>query len=726
MGRGHKPRNIAADSVPAAQREHSLTADPPARHGMDWRGSIIGAFLGAIAFFTILGHTPLIFSNIGWLKGGDPATYYLSAAFFQQSPWTFPPGLNPQYGMEIPSAIMYGDAIPLFAFVFKILHAFTGQTVQFVGLWVLACFVLQGLFGWLLGALFTDSNTIKLSVALLLIFMPVFLAPTLQLAGYPISGQFLLLAAIVLYFATVDRRRRLLWTGLTVVAILCNPYLFAMVFGVWCADVVARAWRAEQTRRYLAIEVSTVIPALLLTLWLSGFFVMGSGHESGWFGMFRANLLSMFDSKPGHLTWSYFLPPTPKVSPYNNAPNFMGSGLLLLVAAAGLVCLERRSAIVWNRRVYPLAGAAVLMFLYSLSNRVSIGSFEIVIPIGGTLQRVANLFSVSGRFMWPLLYLAAAGAIHVISAKTDRRAACALFVAAAGLQVADTHAAWGGSSERIAWNQAESWRTSLNSPFWERAGRFYGAVRTLPIVNRKPRYDEVAYFALTHGMRTNAVYLARIDKDRIARENDRFVQELHAARLNPKTLYLLDDSYLENARRSATPDDLLETIDGVLVLAPRWQSVSGCRDKSASPESRRGCPAIKVPGAPLPLDGLRWQVWGPARADTVRAEISSETPVDSALVGSQVLQPGSYLVTACMSWDVQGPPAGAAHVSIQGIRKLIEIPTSREQHACRSAQAEIPSAGSAARIAFGLGGWSTGKGRIRMEKLTIQPLVAAQ
>jgi hypothetical protein len=250
-------------------------------------------------------------------------------------------------------------------------------------------------------------------------------------------------------------------------------------------------------------------------------------------------------------------------------------------------------------------------------------------------------------------------------------------------------------------------------------------VRLLPVGNAQPGYSDVAYFALQHGMRTDAVYLSRMDQARANLENDRFVQDLKTGRLDPKTLYVLGDQYLDIASGAAKPDDLLERVDGHLVLAPGWRKVSGCGESAASSESA-GCVQRQTPGAPVRLTGLKWQSWGPGRNDVSRAEVSSRELVDTALFADVALPPASYVLTACMTWDVQGPSTGAADVCLVGERKLINIQTSREAHACRSAGLDVAPGGGVTRIAFGLGGWSVGKGFIRLESLSIRPLVAAK
>lgn len=689
----------------------------------DWRGSVIGAMLGACGFFAVFGYTPLIGSNIGWLFGGDPMTYYLSAAFFQQSPWIFPPGLNPHYGLEIPSAIGLADAIPLMGFIFKALYGFTGATVQYLGLWLLVCFTLQGTFGWLLAGQFTQSRVIKLSTTLLVLFMPAFLARSIQFNHFPLSGHFLILAGLVIYFRPITQSRWLMWVGLTSVAVLCNTYIFAMVFGIWIADVCARAFRSEQNWFILVKEAFLVIVTVLVMLWLSGLFALDSdGYAANGFGLYRANLLSILDSTPSRTRWSYFLPPTPKVSPNNNAPNFLGSGLLLLLFVTMLVSILKRVLPPWRSRTWFLIAASMLMALFSLSNRISIGSFEFVIPISDNMQNTASILRDSGRFMWPISYLLVVGVVNLLSNHVNRRTAVCIFFAAAAIQVVDTRSGWAGVSESIASRRQESWPTTLKSPFWDRAGRAYMNVRQMPSGNYRPRYAEIAYFALIHHMRTNAVYLSRSSQLPMDRENEQFDQDLRLGQVDSRTLYILNEQYFQTALKAKKPGDLLERIDGFLVFAPGWLTVSGCSN-GGKPSPARGCIATRTLGDDV-LGVLDWRGWGKGIINTKLLEISSDSLTDGAIVSSPIkLIHGTYQLTACMSWDVEGPRSGAAHVSIHGKKKLIEIQSSKAEEKCLLGWIDVPSGAEEFEISIGLGGWSVGKGRIRLESIKIQPLV---
>src|SRR3990167_5290282 len=131
--------------------------------------NLLPLLIGVVAFFLIIGPRALNPQNIAWLGNGDPATHYLGWAFFRQSPWTFPIGLNPSYGMELGNGIIFSDSNPLLAFLFKPFASLLPMPFQYFGLWLLTCFVLQAWFAWkLVGLISSHVGVRAVSTALFL------------------------------------------------------------------------------------------------------------------------------------------------------------------------------------------------------------------------------------------------------------------------------------------------------------------------------------------------------------------------------------------------------------------------------------------------------------------------------------------------------------------------------------------------------------------------------
>lgn len=128
--------------------------------------------LGIAAFFLICGSRILNPQNIAWLANGDPAQHYLGWVFFRNSEWTFPIiGLNPNFGLEISSSIVFSDSNPLFAILFKLLSPILPKTFQYFGLWILLCFILQAVASYRLVSLISNNKIVN-NLSVLLFYFP--------------------------------------------------------------------------------------------------------------------------------------------------------------------------------------------------------------------------------------------------------------------------------------------------------------------------------------------------------------------------------------------------------------------------------------------------------------------------------------------------------------------------------------------------------------------------
>jgi hypothetical protein len=85
-------------------------------------------------------------------------------------------------------------------------------------------------------------------------------------------------------------------------------------------------------------------------------------------------------------------------------------------------------------------------------------------------------------------------------------------------------------------------------------------------------WEEIAVYAATLGLTTDAVYLARLDPEKVAALNSAIAARLADGRYEPDTFYALgSEETLAAARNALDPQrDLLGRFDGIWVLAPGW------------------------------------------------------------------------------------------------------------------------------------------------------------
>ncbi|WPX60323.1 MULTISPECIES: DUF6311 domain-containing protein [unclassified Pseudomonas] len=552
--------------------------------------TLLPLLIGVLAFFLVIGPRALNPQNISWLSSGDPATHYLGWVFFRQSPWTFPIGLNPAYGLELGNGIIFSDSNPLLAFLFKPFASLLPEPFQYFGIWFLACFVLQAWFAWKLVGLITPSVSLRAASTVLFLFVP----PMLMRMPVHLSlgGHFLILASLYLSLNPLLRKRRLAWGALLAAAALVHAYFLAMIALIWIADLAARYFKQTLSLRAVVIELALLFSLVSFCCWQAAYFTVGGdGAISDGFGLYRANVLSLISPD----TSSYVLKDIPGVSGDREGYAFLGLGLLFLAIVALVGWLQGHTGLGAAVRKRPflllaLAGLAI----FSFSNHIAIGTLEFTYPLPPAVISIANIFRASGRMFWPVYYAVILAIVFlVIRASRPRTATCLLTIALV-LQVADTHSGWSLVRKMLMVEPASEWATPFVDPFWKSAASHYRKVRWIVPQNLSPQWMTVAAFAGKYGLSTDAVYLGRMDFNQWRQVDQKANKAFATGKYDADSLYLLDDRALLRAVPTVnTQTDLFARIDGFTVLAPCWKQCADCPQLIAQVPPTDLLPAIE-------------------------------------------------------------------------------------------------------------------------------------
>jgi hypothetical protein len=390
-----------------------------------WGGAPLAALLGGLFAIWIYGMRAIDPRSFAWMLQGDAAQHYLGSVFFLNEPWHWPPGLITRFG-DAPTSVVFTDAIPLVAMLAKLVGV--SGSLQYFGLWMVACHVLAAWFGHRLLRRVGVADGAALVGAF---FFAV--SPTLLVRAYgheALMGHFLVVAALDLALGEWRWRR---WAALPAVAVLVHPYLAAMVGVVGLgAAAAALAGRAVTPGR-LVLQGVVSLGILSFVAWAAGFFVGSGLLSAGGFGAFSTNLLTWIDpmdwaaynrtwdtATPYSSEWSRFLPA--QAGGKYEGFTYLGAGMLLLVALAALAWAVARwfprsvanspAALIPAERWKYLLWACGALALLAITTRPAIGSHLIAeIHLGRVAEAALGVFRASGRFLWPLTYLLMAWAI---------------------------------------------------------------------------------------------------------------------------------------------------------------------------------------------------------------------------------------------------------------------------------------------------------------------------
>lgn len=470
---------------------------------------LAGAALGAAFFFWIAGTRVINPTEVAWAMQLDWHWHFLGWHFFRHEPWHLPPGRIDGYLAPIGTAVGFTDSIPLAALLLKPFVGWLPPAFQYLGLWMLACFTLQGAFGVLLLRLWTSSVVQQLLGAACFVLVPTLLTRV----GHPaLCSHWLLLWALWLYFRAADEPRAPIAqsAALGLVVGLVHPYLAAMVLAI----VGAMGVRLLMARQLAAVAVGiAALGGTVTGWWLSGLFGITGAENLASIGIsqFSMNLL-------GPITptgWSTILPELPIALEGQAWEGFqyLGLGLLALVVAAIVVriAIARPRAV---RVLWPLLIVAALFAIYSLSPRVTFGStvlFDVEQP---WMHRFA-FFRATGRFFWPTTYVILALSLSAILSRLSTRAATALLCAVVALQLVDLREAHAFRRGVARAPEFHAWKPTLASPAWHHLLPNYKHVLLYP-----PSYcggapvdlASIGYLAGLHGLTLNSGLVARVDE----------------------------------------------------------------------------------------------------------------------------------------------------------------------------------------------------------------------
>jgi hypothetical protein len=535
-------------------------------------GTLAAAALGLVVIHAAFGGFILPPGDTGWMLSGrigpDPVQYWLGWTAFARDAWRWPPGANPGWGMELASSIFYSDSIPLLAFAFKALRPLA-EVSQYWGMWIYACGALQAALAWRLMGLATRDPLARLAVAGLFVLQPLLLA---RLGGhFALGGQFLLLIGLWLCVTPGEGgRRAFAWAALMAAAAMIQAYLLPMVGALWAADWLARA--AEPARRggwRIAAEALLVPGAGIAGLWAAGFFLLGGGFGGTWggYGKMQLDLLAPFD--PGY--WGAILPDIATADHLEAGNSYPGLGALAVLALGALAwMLGPRGGL---RRHWALLLVLAGLLLLAVTHRVAIGGREFeVLPLPDWLVAKADALRASERFFWPVLYAALFGAAAALVRRLGGRRAGFVLAGALAVQAVDLRPGFARLHHYFI-VQPPTVPLRLSDPFWLEAARRYDAVRVVPTGMQAPNWEEVAVYAATLRLQTDAVYLARLDPRAVEALNARVAALLERGAHEPRTFYVLgDEAALARARAGMDPErDLLGRFNDRWVLAPGWR-----------------------------------------------------------------------------------------------------------------------------------------------------------
>ena len=383
------------------------------------RWSLTGALLGALVFLALYGVRVLDPLCVDWILNNpspDPSQHYLGWVFYRRSGWHLP-YLGANYSAIYPyrTSILYTDSIPLLAVVCKLLGGVLPACFQYLGLWGLFCYAMQGGLAQALIARIggvrpqdTAKNWASVLGAGVLVLFP---ALNIRMFAHTaLAANWLVLLALWVWLCAEQSENRpstgklCLWWG--VLGLLCagiHLYYLPMVGMVLVATCVQRGLEKRGPAAVVLPIVSFCAVALAELFVLGAFAANFAGYSNGYLS--GADLANLFVPGLG-ASWE------------QEVYAGLGTTAAVVLALAGLLVQRKKAAEFFRRHTHIVVAAVVLLVLdavASMGNTVTFGGRTLfTVPIPQVLMDFWAMFSSCARLAWlagMLLAVAACGLV---------------------------------------------------------------------------------------------------------------------------------------------------------------------------------------------------------------------------------------------------------------------------------------------------------------------------
>jgi hypothetical protein len=497
--------------------------------------------------------------------------------FRDQTLWQFPVGLNPRYGLELSSTMVFDGQIPLLSLLFHPFNFLLPERFQYVGIFLFMCFVLN-FFVAKKTFLLLKLNEVNSSISSVIVSTsPVILYRYVDSDHYGLTAGFILFFAMYLVLKNDSSFHK--WALLYLISILIFIYYTAFIAIIHVTFLVYRVFFKKET-----IKVATT--KLLLTFFISIFIMFCLGFFYGevdstdvGFGLFRSTLTSLVDSTQ----WSTLLP---DIKEFDGAyEGFAYVGLPSIVLISSLIFIRRKiyPDLDINRSFFVLWFSSSILFIFSLSNKIAFATqelFEYSIP--NQFVVLVSTFRSSGRFAWLLVFVLFFWLVYKTSLKISSRILTALLSILLFLHLVDIENQL--SSQK---NQkfANTYKTNLINIGWAELRNCYENIRIYPPTTNVENSYNFVNLANDLGLGVNTGRFGRLNNDAINGAFELMHEEFSTGVYRSGSFYVFSNSEFVNsgvidyhknmAIRTLNNDSAYGVLDGFTFLAP---NLNDCKE----------------------------------------------------------------------------------------------------------------------------------------------------
>ena len=490
-----------------------------------------------------VGKNNFFFNNVEWLYGsGDLTNAQLSWKYFLNDVWRFPLGKNPNYGLEVSNSIIFTDNIPLFAIFFKILKPFISPDFQYFGLWILLCFFLQLLFSFLLLNSITKDNFFSLIAILFFLLVPFLLFRISH--HFSLGAHWLILYAFYNLYFIKSEKKNVHWYVLIFLSLLIHLYFTAIIFIIYFCSLIKKILK-NKNFQIVFNDLFLKLLFCFILMYIVGYFESSPINAvSTGYGIFKIDLLSFFDPKLDGQTvsWSIFLPDLPGT--HLEGFTYIGISNIILILLALLIFLQKKFIARNYKNDFPFISffniSLIIFFLWAISTNISFLGYEVInIDLPKYIFGALSIFSSTGRFAWPVIYIVLFFSLLVIYKNTRRKFSISLISLLLLIQIVDISK----GLKTYSFKNLIKVENNNKDEIWNIIAKDFDKLRTTYLYNNYgPIFSNLSkILGRLDSIKTDIILNAAMDREKAALVRYKLINDISKNKLDQNTAYIIDN-----------------------------------------------------------------------------------------------------------------------------------------------------------------------------------------
>jgi|TARA_Y100000294_G_scaffold114373_1_gene106056 hypothetical protein len=499
-----------------------------------------------ISFFclvNVVGLENVAFNKTKWLHSLETSTHQIGWYFFKNDIWRFPFGSNPNYGVSIGNCIVFSDSIPFLALFFKLIKPFLSENFQYFSFWYFLCFYFQLFFSFKILKKFTNSDIYSLIGSFFFLVAPIFIYRVTFHAA--LSGQWILLLTLFLGLNYNVEEKKMSWFSLIIFSTLINFYFTTMIVTTYSLLRLINLKFEKRSFYKLIRDAAVIAPILLIVLYVVGYFEIRMVDTlSVGFAYHKLNILSIFDPINSN-SWSWFLPDI-KLSEGEEIEgfNYLGLGQIIMVTFSAFLFFNKNYkdkllSIKGNRQIKAFIIISLFLTLWALSNKISIGSYTLEVPINKYIFGALSIVKSTGRLFWMVNYLLVILSIIIIFKCFDKKKSFLIVTLLFIIQIVDISA---GLKNYIRFITPFDATIDLKDELWKDLTNKNKTLKTTYFINWSKLQVRSSFFIEKYNIeKTNIVALGKMNRKAAAEARYKEYNNFRNEIAQPNTIYLVDN-----------------------------------------------------------------------------------------------------------------------------------------------------------------------------------------